>query len=363
MVEMTDDLFAMQIQELQPGRNVPFPLFIYFPNSDRYVIASIPNAEFTQNAIDRIKSRLNTVWVPRKYLADYVRYKNDSDIPAPEVAPAPPKAAKESLLHKEKKAAENLAREFQLAYTDDTLAFVGRREAFLELSRQALESIVRIESTDPSEKKRGLLKCNHISYEILLLASASNDLLREILTIRSFKEDLDHSVVVSAVAAMLAMGLGIVEKKDLEVLTIAGFLHDLGLSRIPIAVQSKPLSELEDAELSSYAEHVNHSLDLLEEGGFRLDAEVLELIHCHHEHFDGSGFSRGISGADFSDLAQVLSLANHWDELTCGKVDGQLKSPMEAFEVLLSDTRPGEPQRWSPELIIELRQVFQSSIS
>jgi hypothetical protein len=83
MVEMTNDLFAMPIQELQPGKNVPFPLFIYFPNSDRYVIASIPNAELSLEAIERIQARITTVWVPKQYRAEYDRYKNTISDSAP----------------------------------------------------------------------------------------------------------------------------------------------------------------------------------------------------------------------------------------------------------------------------------------
>jgi HD-GYP domain-containing protein (c-di-GMP phosphodiesterase class II) len=155
---------------------------------------------------------------------------------APQKTSRSKKVVSQSPLDKEKIAAEKLAKSFLKPYADDSLPFSERKEILVELSRQALDSILKIESIDSNEKRKGLQKCNLISYEILLLASASNNLLKEILTIRSFKDDLDHRVVVSSIGAMFALAIGITEKKDLELITIAGFLHDIGLSRIPPSI-------------------------------------------------------------------------------------------------------------------------------
>ncbi len=41
-----------------------------------------------------------------------------------------------------------------------------------------------------------------------------------------------------------------------------------------------------------------------------------EIIHAHHEHFDGSGYPRGLKGDDIPQGTRVFSVADALDALT-----------------------------------------------
>ena len=361
MVPMTDDMFAMPIDEIRPGSTVPFPLFIYFPVSDRYVIASIPHAFFDESAIERIGSRLKSVWVPQKYKAEYQKYlkSGDAPLPAPKPLTLPRVSPREVAREAEEIAeADALAKEFRAAAVDENLSNTEKQRLFSDLSRQALDSLVCIDSVDPEEKRRGLRKCGQIAYEIILLASVSSNLHKEILQIRSFRGDLDHSVVVSAIAAMFAMGIGVLENEDLQAITLAAFLHDIGMARVPLPLQEKAYSDLSDSEFAQMAEHVDGAVKVLAESGLELSETILDAIRQHHERFDGSGYPLGLSGEMLSDHAQIVAAADWWDELTCGKIDGVKHSPLEAFEIVLGEPGPRESRRLNPELVEEFRRIF-----
>ena len=44
-------------------------------------------------------------------------------------------------------------------------------------------------------------------------------------------------------------------------------------------------------------------------------AKALEIPYCHHEHFDGSGYPRGLKGSEIPLSARIFVIADVWDAL------------------------------------------------
>ncbi len=61
--------------------------------------------------------------------------------------------------------------------------------------------------------------------------------------------------------------------------------------------------------------HVDSALRILD--GL-VSAELSELVACHHEHPNGTGYPRGLTGDQLSGEAHILSLAGDLSELYCG---------------------------------------------
>jgi putative nucleotidyltransferase with HDIG domain len=93
----------------------------------------------------------------------------------------------------------------------------------------------------------------------------------------------------------------------------AGLLHDLGKIGTPDAVLRKegPLTAPEQNEMRR---HPIIGGKILEGVAFLADAA--DLVRHHHEHYDGSGYPEGLSGADIPLGARILAVADALDAMT-----------------------------------------------
>lgn len=60
---------------------------------------------------------------------------------------------------------------------------------------------------------------------------------------------------------------------------------------------------------------------------------VSHIAYQHHEHFDGTGFPRGIKGKDILDFAQVCSVANDYENM----ISQENIQPHEAIERIMAE--------------------------
>jgi len=92
--------------------------------------------------------------------------------------------------------------------------------------------------------------------------------------------------------------------------------YDLGLTGIPddIIYKGPPL---EPEEWEILQQHVHLSLQLISS----LDApgEVHDIVLHHHEHYDGTGYPRGLSGEDIPLGARLLMLADSLTAMLQGR--------------------------------------------
>jgi HD-GYP domain-containing protein (c-di-GMP phosphodiesterase class II) len=90
-------------------------------------------------------------------------------------------------------------------------------------------------------------------------------------------------------------------------------LHDVGQILIPESVLLKA-GPLDDAERERLRAHPDEGVQVLKPLGFGLPA--LEIVRCHHEQYDGSGYPRGLAGARIPLAARVLSVVDAYDSMT-----------------------------------------------
>jgi HD-GYP domain-containing protein (c-di-GMP phosphodiesterase class II) len=115
-----------------------------------------------------------------------------------------------------------------------------------------------------------------------------------------------HSDGVESLCGMMAdrLGLSHKEKEDLE---IAALLHDIGKIGIPEPILNKKgkLTKSEYEKIKTHIEEADHIL----KHTFYLE-ESRQVISCHHEHYDGTGYPAGLKGEDIPLGARILSVAD-----------------------------------------------------
>jgi len=136
-----------------------------------------------------------------------------------------------------------------------------------------------------------------------------------------------HSTRVADYAELIAKEMDYSEH-DCHILHRAGMLHDIGKVAIPDSVFLKP-TKLSNHEYKLIQEHVTMSYEMLK--NISIFDEIKEIIRDHHEHYDGNGYPRGLTGDDTPMLAQILTLADSFDAMTTDRIYKGRKSIKEAI--------------------------------
>jgi putative nucleotidyltransferase with HDIG domain len=121
-----------------------------------------------------------------------------------------------------------------------------------------------------------------------------------------------HSYRVSRYALKIAREMGM-SSKQLETLEYAALLHDIG----KIAIQNDVLLKvgpLTDEEWKALRSHPDIGADIVEQLKFL--REAVDVIRCHHERPDGSGYPRGMRGDEIPVMAKILNVVDAFDAMT-----------------------------------------------
>jgi putative nucleotidyltransferase with HDIG domain len=121
-----------------------------------------------------------------------------------------------------------------------------------------------------------------------------------------------HSKRVTAFTIALARGAG-VPPHDIPVLARGAFLHDIGKMAIPDAILLKP-SKLQVDEQKVMREHCARGYQMLRKIPFL--QEAAEIVYSHQEHYDGSGYPRGLRGEQIPLGARIFAVADTLDAIT-----------------------------------------------
>lgn len=121
-----------------------------------------------------------------------------------------------------------------------------------------------------------------------------------------------HSERVGQASAMIARELGMAEDR-LEVVRIAGILHDVGKLGVPTRLLRKD-GPLTPEERRIIELHPEYGHEMVRGIGF-LDEARSAILH-HHERIDGSGYPYGLTGDQIPVLARVVAVADAFDAMT-----------------------------------------------
>ena len=89
-------------------------------------------------------------------------------------------------------------------------------------------------------------------------------------------------------------------------------LHDIGKMGVPDKILKKTGS-LTPTEWNEMRKHPLYAYNLLSPIAYLRGA--LDIPYCHHEHWDGSGYPRGLKGEQIPLSARIFSVVDIWDAL------------------------------------------------
>jgi putative nucleotidyltransferase with HDIG domain len=121
-----------------------------------------------------------------------------------------------------------------------------------------------------------------------------------------------HSRRVTEMALALARAIGLGEAELVQVRRGA-LLHDIGKLGVPDAILHKPAA-LDEDEWVVMRRHPSYAVEIL--GPIEFLRPALDIPHCHHERWDGTGYPRGLAGEQIPLTARIFAAVDIWDALS-----------------------------------------------
>ena len=103
---------------------------------------------------------------------------------------------------------------------------------------------------------------------------------------------------------------------ELALLELSALLHDIGKLGVDDAIL-KSSQALNQGQWEQMRAHAEIGFRLLR--GFEELPGVAEIVHAHHERWDGAGYPRRLKGAETPLLARVIAVADAFDAMVHGR--------------------------------------------
>jgi len=126
------------------------------------------------------------------------------------------------------------------------------------------------------------------------------------------EETKGHSDRVMVLASKLAKKARLPQSR-MDSFRRGVLLHDIGKMGIPDRILLKP-GALNEEEWKIMRQHPVMAYDLLSSIPYLKDS--LEVPYAHHEHWDGSGYPRGLKGKEIPLSARIFTIVDVWDALS-----------------------------------------------
>ena len=125
-----------------------------------------------------------------------------------------------------------------------------------------------------------------------------------------------HMVNVAVISVKLGLGLKLSDT-ELHKLALSGFLHDIGMLKIPNRIIFKH-GKLTEDEFEIVKRHPEYGLQYVSHLKDTMPY-LINAIYQEHERYDGSGYPKGLRGDEISLFARIIGLADTFEALVHGR--------------------------------------------
>lgn len=224
------------------------------------------------------------------------------------------------------------------AYDMGAADYIGRPFEAYVVQRRVQNTIALYEK----QKKLAAIVANEI-FERTRGYDRMVALLSQVVEFRNQESGL-HVLHINLITEMLLRQLmkktgryGL-KPSDVQLISTASSLHDIGKITVPDAILNKP-GRLTPEEFEVIKTHSAEGAGMLERlSDYRNDPVIStarDICRWHHERYDGKGYPDGLVGDAIPISAQVVSLADVYDALTSVRCYKKAFSHERALEMIL----------------------------
>lgn len=206
---------------------------------------------------------------------------------------------------------------------------VGMSEILGDLGARPNESYGRAKTT-VGRLVGGLLNADSVAVHLVNLKSKEPGLAH-------------HAMNVMVLSLLIGKTAGCNED-ELRALGLGAMFHDAGKVDVPARVLRNPNRTAPEEQF--YQAHVGYGIKNVS-GIKDMPVPVKNIIACHHERWDGSGFPNRLAQAKIPRLARIVAIANRYDNL-CNPFDLKAaRTPAEAVSFMFKN----EGAHFDPDLL------------
>ena len=129
------------------------------------------------------------------------------------------------------------------------------------------------------------------------------------------------------------------DREMLEDLAMGGLMLDIGNAMIPKSIAATA-GAISGDQKNMLRQHIEFGSQILASSQ-GINQSVADMVGCHHERFDGSGYPRGLHGNQIPPFARIAGIADSYDAMTS---ESPYSKPMAAYDAAraLNDMRGKE---------------------
>lgn len=200
-----------------------------------------------------------------------------------------------------------------------------------------------IEENQYVRRRDGTFRCGYCYFNDTYLEGIVQHIdTAYLVTLEAFVNAIDarehevgsHSLRVTEFSLIIANACGVVGRELVD-LYCGALLHDIGKIGVPDAVLHKAGS-LNAEELVLMRKHPDIGYRIIGHIGYF--SKAAEIIRSHHEHFDGTGYPRGLKGDAIPRGARVFAVADALDALTVNRSYHNALSFEDALEEIIKES-------------------------
>ena len=144
-------------------------------------------------------------------------------------------------------------------------------------------------------------------------------------------ETKEHAERIGVISLELGKTLGL-SHDQMEELSIASSMHDIGKTGIPDSILSKP-GALTEEEWQIMKKHPEIGYHILLSSPTM--SKIAEYILSHHERWDGKGYPQGLAQEDIPLISRIIAIADTYDVMLSDRPYRNAVSKEEALDEII----------------------------
>jgi putative two-component system response regulator len=204
-----------------------------------------------------------------------------------------------------------------------------------------LESIIEQRTASLREALEQMAEAQRMAY------MAQLDTVERLAILAEYKDQVTarHIRRMSEYCAVIARGLNL-PPSEVELITHASRMHDVGKIAVPDAILRKP-SSLDAPEWVVMRRHPTIGSRILDNSSSELLQAGRVIALCHHERWDGTGYPSGLWGENIPLWGRICAVADVFDAVTSERPYKPAYSIEEALDIL----RDGRGTQFDPQVV------------
>ncbi|MBO6304716.1 MAG: HD domain-containing protein [Selenomonadaceae bacterium] len=218
-----------------------------------------------------------------------------------------------------------LSKNFQAAS-----AVFSKSNAFVKDYGAVVNIAKEIFSDMDAEKEKKSAAAHAVVDSAITPLTKSSGVIDYLFDISHMASDLyQHSLRVSIMAGVIGKWMRYDAMRQKEI-TLAGFMHDVGKTKIEDRVLGKNIDKLQGEDLETYRNHTELGYQILESMP-NITEGVKRAAREHHERMDGSGFPHHLKGSEIHIYSSIVALADFYDNTTTEREGYVKQTPFDAI--------------------------------